>query len=232
MLEILSETREPRKVQPHLKKAFEGVYELEFKENLDIVAMQSKEGESVPLVRILNPSDAKVGTRTARRAPYSSACLVALTSLLDALLAFPPSQGAVERWLKEFELVMRSTVLDQCSRSLKAYTQVSRAQWTLEWPGQVVLTVNQIHWTAGVTRAISRGKAGLKEFLDKSNAELQFIVMKVRGDLTYLQRCTLGALVVIDVHARDVVEHLIANGVSDVGNFDWQSQLRYYWEGP
>jgi dynein heavy chain len=170
---------------------------LAFKDNLDIVAMHSKEGESVPLVRIINPGDAK---------------------------------GNVERWLKEVEIVMRDTVLDQCSGSLKSYTAVSRAEWTVDWPGQVVLTVNQIHWTQGVSRAIMKGKGGLKEFLDKSNAELQFIVMKVRGELTQLQRCTLGALVVIDVHARDVVEHLIANGVSDVGNFDWQSQLRYYWE--
>lgn len=169
-------------------QCFEGVHELEFRENLDIVSMHSKEGESVSLVRVINPSDAK---------------------------------GAVERWLREFELVMRDTVLDQCARALKAYTQVARAEWTADWPGQVVLTVNQIHWTQDVQRALSRGRGGLKEYLDKSNAELQFIVMKVRGDLSHLQRCTLGALVVIDVHARDVVEHLIANQVSDVTNFDW-----------
>jgi len=196
LLEILSETKDPLRVQPHLKKCFEGVSELEFRENLDIVAMQSKEGESVPLVRVINPSDAK---------------------------------GAVERWLKEFEHVMRDTVLDQCAKSLKAYTQVARAEWTADWPGQVVLTVAQIHWTQGVARAIHKGKGGLAEFLTQSNAELQFIVHKVRGDLSYLQRCTLGALVVIDVHARDVVEHLIAHSVSDVHNFEWQAQLRYYW---
>jgi dynein heavy chain len=170
---------------------------LEFKENLDIVAMHSKEGETVPLVRIINPVDAK---------------------------------GAVERWLKEFELVMRDTVLDSITRSLKAYTQTSRAEWTADWPGQVVLTVNQIHWTQGVARAIHKGKGGLKEYLERMNTELQFIVMKVRGDLSYLQRCTLGALVVIDVHARDVVEHLIQHSVTDVNNFDWQSQMRYYME--
>ena len=125
---------------------------------------------------------------------------------------------------------MKDTVLDQCSKSLKAYAQVARAEWTADWPGQVVLTVNQIQWTNQVERAINKtGKGALKEFLDKSNAELQFIVMKVRGDLSYLQRCTLGALVVIDVHARDVVEHLIANNVTDVSSFDWQAQLRYYY---
>jgi len=180
-----------------VSSSFEGIEELEFRENLDIVAMKSKEGEVVPLVRVINPVDSK---------------------------------GAVERWLKEVETVMRDTVLDQCAKSLKAYTQVARAEWTADWPAQVVLTVNQIHWTQGVARAIQRGKGGLKEFLDKSNAELQFIVMKVRGELTNLQRLSLGALVVIDVHARDVVEHLIRNQVTEVSSFDWQAQMRYYFE--
>jgi dynein heavy chain len=47
---------------------------------------------------------------------------------------------------------------------------------------------------------------------------------------TRLGRRTLGALVVIDVHARDMVKQLVDRGVSDVGDFDWISQLRYYWE--
>jgi dynein heavy chain len=46
-------------VQPHLKKCFEGIHRLEFKDNLDIVAMRSREGEEVKLVRALNPLDAK-----------------------------------------------------------------------------------------------------------------------------------------------------------------------------
>eukprot|EP00967_Tisochrysis_lutea_P105099 scaffold159969_cov23-Tisochrysis_lutea.AAC.1 len=56
------------------------------------------------------------------------------------------------------------------------------------------------------------------------------VVDLVRGGLTALQRGTLGALVVMDVHARDVVAELAKEHVHDVGDFAWQAQLRSYWE--
>ena len=55
------------------------------------------------------------------------------------------------------------------------------------------------------------------------------IVDLVRGQLTKLQRATLGALVVMDVHARDVVTALADNNIINESDFDWQAQLRSYW---
>ena len=54
--------------------------------------------------------------------------------------------------------------------------------------------------------------------------------MLVRQKLTKMEQITLNALIVIDVHAKDVVGKLIINEVDDVGAFEWISQLRYYWE--
>lgn len=32
------------------------------------------------------------------------------------------------------------------------------------------------------------------------------------------------------IQARDIVKYLVDKDVQDAGNFDWASQLRYYWK--
>lgn len=88
-----------------------------------------------------------------------------------------------------------------------------------------------MYWTQDINEAIkSAGSKGLKDYGAKCTEELAKIVQLVRGTLTKLQRATCGSLVVIDVHARDVTVQMAKDGVEDVRDFKWESQLRYYWE--
>ena len=56
------------------------------------------------------------------------------------------------------------------------------------------------------------------------------MVILVRGKLEKNARTSIGALTVIDVHARDVTLNAWSTrGFRTTMDFTWLSQLRYYW---
>ena len=205
LLEIVSQTKDPQAVQPFLGKCFEGMASVEFTPELRIIKMRSNEGEIVELSRVV---DTESGG----------------------------NKGNVELWLGELELSMRITVKDIIQEAMKAYPRMNedltaraeRKEWVLSWPGQVVLNASQLYWTEEVTLAIKNGM--LDYYTEQLNEQLLQIVHLVRGKLSKMERTTLGALCVIDVHQRDVILEMAKQKVDDPEAFEWLSQLRYYWE--
>ncbi len=85
-------------------------------------------------------------------------------------------------------------------------------------------------WTSEVEEAMkTRGVKGVAEYAAKLQAQLLETVILVRQKLEKMQTITINALIVIDVHARDVVDSLRDYKISDLSAFEWISQLRYYW---
>ncbi|XP_028831809.1 dynein heavy chain 3, axonemal isoform X2 [Denticeps clupeoides] len=195
LLEILSETKDPLRVQPHLKKCFEGITKLQFSPDLEITGMISTEKEMVPFTQTIYPAKAN---------------------------------GMVEKWLLQVEEMMLISMRDVIYRGMQNYPQVPRTHWVLEWPGQTVICTSSIYWTCEVSNAIQTNR--LAAYVAQSNAQIADIVDMVRGKLPSGARMTLGALIVIDVHARDVVCKLAQDRVCSLNDFQWLSQLRYYWE--
>jgi dynein heavy chain len=96
------------------------------------------------------------------------------------------------------------------------------------------LLIDLIKWTDGVTKAIisqAEGNPnGIMAFHTFMKELINRMVAIVREDLNILQRTLMGALIVLDVHARDVVSELAEKKVSNLNDFEFSKQLRYYWE--
>lgn len=85
-------------------------------------------------------------------------------------------------------------------------------------------------WTTEVHEAITVNVKAMAKYYEKCNFQISKIVDLVRGKLNLQNRITLGALVVLDVHARDVLGDLVDLKVKNVNDFQWLCQIRYYWE--
>jgi len=200
LIEILSQSKEPRAVQPHLNKAFEGVNTVQFEDDLKITYMISSETERVKFIKIIDPES-------------------------------PANKGNVERWLDELEKSQWLSIRDEVERSRDEYPTLERTKWVVRWPAQVILLVSQIFWTQDVTREIQdNGTPGLERFAEASQEAINKIVFLVRGKLSKLDRKTIGALCVIDVHAVETIRTMVKAKVETIGDFEWISQLRYYWQ--
>ena len=92
------------------------------------------------------------------------------------------------------------------------------------WPAMTILAVDCTWWTTDSEKHISAGT--LPEWFDQNVDQLVGLTDMVRGKLTNQERLTLGALIVIDVHARDTIQLLIDVDIKFISDFDWVSQVR------
>lgn len=197
LLEILSETKDPLRVQPHIKKCFEGIDQLAFQEdkfgNQDVIGMKSSQGEFVEFSNMIYPADAK---------------------------------GMVEKWLLQVEKLMMKSLRDIIAKTIPDYFKCDFGKWVVNWPGQAILCARGVNWTAETNTAIKNGT--LQAFQDTQTVKLNEIVEMIKTGLSPAIRTTVGSLIVIDVHARDVIDRMIKIGVSSDHDFAWISTMRFY----
>eukprot|EP00965_Chrysotila_dentata_P217139 6189805-Pleurochrysis_carterae.AAC.10 len=127
--------------------------------------------------------------------------------------------------------MMRRSVRHETHKGIDAYPQMKRGDFVLTHAAMVVLAVTQHFWTLEVEASLNEsGAAGVASYYEKMLGQLKELSVLVRQPLSKLQSKTLSALIVMEVHARDVIEKLVKAKVSKTTDFEWISQLRYYWE--
>ena len=196
LISILSQTKDPNAVQPHLRKCFEAVHSITMKgKECEMSDMQSPEKEKVKFIETIYP------------------------------------RGSVEVWMGGIERMMRLSVRKDVETSLQDYKEQKRGDFVLTHSSQAAIAVTQFYWTAGIEEGLNAsGFAGVKDYYQKMLGQLTELSLLVRTPLSKLQNKVMSALIVMEVHARDVVERLIDAQTSSIGDFEWNSQLRYYWE--
>jgi len=70
----------------------------------------------------------------------------------------------------------------------------------------------------------------MKQELAKESAELNDLISLVRTDIDGLLRKCVNTLIILDVHARDIVENFVRDSIMHAKEFEWESVLRFYWD--
>ncbi|XP_026194572.1 dynein heavy chain 6, axonemal [Cyclospora cayetanensis] len=138
-------------------------------------------------------------------------------------------RGPVEKWLSEVETAMVRTLQKLIKhKNAEAYGHPKK-DWIFQTPAQVAACLLQVFWTVDVEEAL-REEERLHSVHMQQLQELQQLTELVRSSLTPLERANVSALAIQTLHNRDVIETLIKERITTSEAFEWQKQLRHYWD--
>lgn len=110
---------------------------------------------------------------------------------------------------------------------------MERRKWIERDPAQITINVNMIRWSAHVEECFLQLQSGdmksLHRFLEEQIKVLTDLIQMVQGKLDNQMRQKVMCLITLDAHSRDVVIRLIEEHVRKMDEFQWQSQLKFYW---
>uniref|UniRef100_A0A3B3TNK4 Dynein axonemal heavy chain 10 n=1 Tax=Poecilia latipinna TaxID=48699 RepID=A0A3B3TNK4_9TELE len=145
-----------------------------------------------------------------------------------------PVEGRVEEWMLTVLHEMRRTNRLITKEAIFRYCEDrSRVEWMLLYQGMVVLAANQVWWTWEVQDVFTKVKKGekyaLKYYAEKMHRQIDELVTRITQPLKKNDRKKINTVLIIDVHARDIVDSFVDNSIMDAKEFEWESQLRFYW---
>ncbi|GFH22123.1 uncharacterized protein HaLaN_19537 [Haematococcus lacustris] len=212
LLEILGQAKDPLNVQSHLKKCFEGI------KKLDMNTPGDNERKQYLSLGIHSPDGEYL--------PFAGPVV---------------TEGRPEEWLNRVEEAMFATtkkhlykVLEDSKGpkcALRAATK--KEKWVKDNQGQMIITAGQIVWTFECEKALGdleNARRAVKALKKKWVSYLNKLTAVTRSKLNKVERNKVVSLITIEVHARDVIEKLSKSNCTSVNDFEWVSQLRFYWD--
>jgi dynein heavy chain len=202
LLSILGSS-EVSSIQPHMIKLFDNVKALGFDKANKVVKMISEEGESFNFFEPYKPD------------------------------------GPVEVWMSNVDKIMISTLRKLTKEGVFNYAKMEREDWLRKYICMICLVGKQIWWTwrvEDVFRKVSKegDKYAMKKEASEQTRELKELIEMVRTDLegedpTGNIRRKINNMIIVSVHERDIVDRFVRDSILDAKEFEWESQLRFYW---
>ncbi len=126
------------------------------------------------------------------------------------------------------------SIRHQLGSCIAAFKASKKEKWITDWAGQLLVTASLVHWTNDGERMLvdyDKGAKGtMRATRKKWHSNLAKLIELVPILSTPVDRSKLMALIIINVHCRDIFDRLAKAGVSHQGHFDWVSQLRFIWD--
>ena len=204
LLEILGQAKDPLNVQPHFKGMFEGIKKLEMH---------------------------KPGTDGRRH--YGSTAMYSPDGETLLFNNEVHTDGRPEDWLNKLEAAMYAACKKSLYQTLEQSKGMKKEKWVKEFPGQMIISAGCIVWTTECEKALSdpdTAKSAVRQLKKKWMSYLTKLVVLTRSKLDKVNRKKVVALITMEVHARDTIEKLSKAGCNAITDFEWVSQLRFYWD--
>lgn len=199
LLDLLANSSDPQQVQPHLNKCFEHISSLEF---------GNEKATVTEIYAVLSPEGEKL-------------------EFLRPLRA----KGNVEDWLKSVQNAVGDALCKLIIQARDDLEEQERREWAKTHHAQAAATAAQVAWCQGTEaafEALAENPGAFEDWVITTEWQMEQLVSLVREQLSVLQRKTVVALLVADVHRRDIATLLYNEEVDSAQNFLWQQQLRYY----
>jgi dynein heavy chain len=145
-----------------------------------------------------------------------------------------PVDGNVEVWMKGVDDEMQATLRIITKQGVFTYANSNRNEWIDKNLGMVGLVGSQIWWTwetEDTFQQVLKGdKHAMKNYATKLTNMLTDLVSVVRQKITKHMRKKTCTMLIIDVHARDIIDKFVRDSILSKNEFAWESQLRFEWE--
>ena len=138
------------------------------------------------------------------------------------------ARGQVEQWLVNLEITMFDTVKLCLKKALSEYNQENFMEWMDKQYGQIALVVVQVMFTNNIEAALISEEEKcekLEEYYEELKKDLVSLADHVKKQMMEYKRNVAVALIIILVHARDILAVLLGSNHVTINNFEW---TRYY----